>query len=359
MNNTANEKETKVLRESKNKIRVEFERTSKWTRFRLKFLNMNFVASLLFKVFRFVLLVGVAYVILFPFYSKIAGSFMGMEDFVDVTVKLIPKNWTLDQYKYIILENDFFEALLNTTVLSLLCAVLQTLTCCIIAYGFAKFKFKFNGTIFMLVIFTMVVPHIVIRGAMFSNFARFNPLYLNSLVEGIKALFTGGNFVEAFKAAKGWSLLDSYWPMAILSLTGLAYKNGLYIFLLRQFFKGVPDELEESAYIDGSGVFRTFVTIIIPLSVPMLLTVFIFAFSWQWTDNFYTKLLFPSGQKIILMPNIVKVPKSLTTNYAGKNLWDTAIKNTCSLLIIIPLLILYLFFQKSLVQGIERSGITG
>lgn len=360
MNNSKPEG-VKVLKESKNKIRVDFKRTSRWTRFRIKYLNGGFLGTVIFKLFRFMLLLGVAFIILFPFYSKIAGSFMGQEDFVDVTVKMVPKNWTLDQYKYLILENGYFSAMFNTATLSLICAVLQTLTCCIIAYGLAKFKFRFNKLVFILVIFTMVVPHIVLRHAMFMNFREFNPLWLNSIYEGFKALFTGGDFVKAFQAAKGWNLLNSYWPLAILSLTGLAYKNGLYIFMLRQFFKNVPDELEESAYIDGSGVFKTFVTIIIPLSIPMMLTVFIFAFSWQWTDNFYSNLLFTNTKNgIKLLPSIVKtIPASLQTGYAGQKMWETAIKGTGALMIIFPLVILYLFFQKSLVQGIERSGITG
>ncbi len=359
MNNTGS-KETKVLKESKRKIRVEFERTSRWTRFRVKYLNMNFVSSTLFKIFRLVLLIGIAFVILFPFYSKVMGSLMGQEDFVDVTVKLVPKTWTLDQYKYILLENNYLQATFNTLVLSLICAVLQTMTCCVIAYGFAKFKFKFNQQLFMLVIFTMVVPHIVLRWSMYLEFADFQPLYLKPFWDGIKNIAGEGGFLAGFTGSDGIFLLNSHWPLAILSITGLAYKNGLYIFMLRQFFKGVPDELEESAYIDGSGVFRTFVTIIIPLSIPMMLTVFIFAFSWQWTDNFYTKLFYPTAsQAPALMPSIVKVPKSLATQFAGQELYTSAVKNTCSLLIIAPLLILYLFFQKSLVQGIERSGITG
>ena len=351
---------TRVLKESKNKIRVDFERTSRWTRIRVKYFNGSYVANLLFRLFRFILLVGVAFVILFPFYSKIAGSFMSKEDFVDVTVKLVPKYWTLEQYKYIILENGFFKAIGNTFLLSTICAALQTITCCIIAYGFAKFKFKFNKLLFLLVIFTMVVPHIVLRYAMFTEFRSFHPLFVDSLIEGFKNISGEGGFIAGFNNAKGINLLNSYWPLAVLSITGLAYKNGLYIFMLRQFFKGVPDELEESAYIDGSGVFRTFVTIIIPLSVPMMLTVFIFAFSWQWTDNFYTNLFFTdNGPKLI--PGIVKVPKSLSVanNYPAKAMYESAVKNTCSLMIIFPLIVIYLFFQKSLVQGIERSGITG
>ena len=140
----------KVLKESKRKIKVDFERTSRWTRFRVKYLNGGYAANLVFRLCRFVLLVGVAFVILFPFYSKISGSLMGPDDFVDVTVKLVPKTLSLDQYKYIILENGYLEAFTNTFVLSFTCAILQTITCCIIAYGFAKFKFRFNSTLFFL-----------------------------------------------------------------------------------------------------------------------------------------------------------------------------------------------------------------
>ena len=157
---------------------------------------------------------------------------------------------------------------------------------------------------------------------------------------------------------EGLNLLNTYWPLIILSIGALGFKNGLYIFMLRQFFKGVPDELEESAYIDGSGVFHTFFTIILPLSVPMMITVFLFAFSWQWTDDFYTGLFFTQNSDIILMPKIVGIPNSLTTDYAGQNLYYSAIRNTCGIMIILPLVIMYVFLQRYLVEGIERSGLT-
>jgi multiple sugar transport system permease protein len=120
----------------------------------------------------------------------------------------------------------------------------------------------------------------------------------------------------------------------------------------------VPDELEESAYIDGYGPIKTFFRIVVPISVPMMITVFLFAFSWQWTDNFYVNTFFTStGPK--LMPNIISIPKSLDTDYAGKSLYEAAIRNTCGLLILYPLIVVYLFCQRYLVQGIERSGIVG
>ena len=355
----------KVLKESKNSIKVDFERTSKWTRFRIKYLSINFVVSLVYKLFRFILLLGVSYVIIFPFISKIAGSFMSPDDFVDVTVKLIPKYPTLDQYKYIILENDFFPAMLNTFLLSLMCAVIQTFVTCLVGYGFAKFKFRGNKILFFAVIFSMVVPHQIIRLSMFYNFRYFDILGITNLLGGgVSENFNVLGFLTKIKALKPffkgtfWNLLDSNWPLILLSIGGLGFKNGLYVFIMRQYFKGVPDELEESAYIDGSGVFSTFFRIIIPISIPMMLTVFLFAFSWQWTDNFYSDLFYV-GTKITLLPDIVKIPKSLVTSFAGQNLYYQAIRNTAALLIMIPLIILYLFFQKSLVQGIERSGIVG
>ncbi len=350
------EQGTKVLRESKNRIRVDFERTSRWTRFRIKYLSLNFLGTVVFKLFRFVLLLGVSYIILYPFFAKIAASFMGPDDFTDVTVKLISKAPTLDQYKYIITENRYFEALFNTAALSLCCGVLQTFVCAFIGYGFAKYKFKGNKIFFLLVIFTMVVPHNVLRLSMFSKFSALDIPLLNQLanIPGVGAFFENIPLI-----GKPLNLLNTNWPLIILSLVGLGFKNGLFIFIMRQFFKGVPDELEESAYIDGSGVFKTFFTIILPLSIPMMVTVFLFAFAWQWTDNFYSGLFYTSSARAIMLPNIVKVPKSLQITYAGSNLYNSAIYNTCGLLIIAPLIVIYLFCQKSLVQGIERSGITG
>ncbi|MBQ7600345.1 MAG: carbohydrate ABC transporter permease [Clostridia bacterium] len=338
MNNV--QTETKVRRESKNRIKVDFERTPLLQRLKAKFLNLYTLKKVVWYLFRFLLLLGISYIILFPFFSKISSSFMTKEDLVDVTVRLIPKHPTLSTYKAIITDNNYFVALGNTFILSFLCGVMQTFVCCFIAYGFAKFKFKGNKLLFLLVIFTMVVPHATLSLSIATKFKFFD-------IFGIIQLITGSPI----------NMLNTNWPLYILSLTGLAYKNGLYIFMLRQFFRGIPDELEESAYLDGSGIFKTFFKIILPLSGTMLITVFMFAFCWQWTDNFYTDMFY-SITGPTLLPDIIKVPRSLDTNYAGSALYTAAIKNACGMLIITPLIILYLFGQRYIVQGIERSGLT-
>lgn len=343
---------TKIKRESKNKIRVEFERAPLSERLKSKFINSFFVKKVIFLIFKLVLLVGVSYVILYPYITKMFGSFMSFSDFEDVTVVLISKNPTFEQYKYIILENDYFLSLLNTFLISASVALIQTIVCALVAYGLAKFKFKGNNLLFFIVIFTMMVPQESIQYAMsrfFLLFGSSNPI---------------GYLLDAVGIVKG-GFINSLAPLYIMSVTGLGFKNGLFIFMLRQFFKGVPDELEESAYVDGSSTFRTFFNIILPISVPMLITVFIFSFAWQWTDEFYASSssifylasYWSSDDAIKLISNVARVPNSLSGT--RNMMYESAIKGTGSILIVMPLIIVYLFVQNKIVEGVERSGIVG
>ena len=390
------EKKPIVRRESKNKIRVDFERTPLKERLKAKFLSVYFLGKVVWWIFRLVLMIGISYIVLFPFISKIAGSVMSPEDFVDVTVRLIPKNFTLDIYRAIIEELNYWSAFRSTFTLSLICAVIQTFICALIGYGFAKFKFRGRNILFMLVILTMIVPHQTLQLSMFMEFRYFDIFGIVRLLKGggielfghnIKDIGPGvasffeslnilpdelklfkyeevvrGQTREAWRIVmavneEGINLINTYFPLMLLSLGGLAFKNGLYIFLLRQFFRGIPDELEESAYIDGSGTARTFFRIILPLSVPMLITVFLFSFCWQWTDDFYTNLFFVTTDTNMLVKIVGTIPPSLRMDYAGQDLYYSAIRNTCGLMIIFPLVILYAFCQRFLVQGIEQSGL--
>lgn len=368
--NSQNVSKPKVMKETKDKIKVDFERSPLVERLKAKFVSVHFLTSVIWYIFRLLLLIGISYIVLYPFYTKIAGSFMRPEDFVNVTVRLIPTEITLTTYKAIFVGQEYGKAFINTLMLSGSTAIIQTIVCCFIGYGLAKFKFRGSNLVFLLVILTMVVPHKTLQLSLFMNFRYFDIFEIFGFLAGGGITMFGKTFLAGvidiipdtdfwkWWTPEGLNLTNKFWPMIILSASGLAFKNGLYIFMLRQFFRGVPDELEESAYIDGSGTIRTFLKIILPLSIPMMITVFLFAFSWQWTDNFYTGLFFTTS-KTTLMPDIVGIPDVLTTNYAGQNLYYAAIRNTCGLMIIAPLVVLYLFCQQFLIQGIERSGITG
>ena len=345
---------TVITKETKNKIRVDYEgKLTLKEKLIKKFKESNTWIKAGASVLSFLLMLGVSYVILYPFFAKIAGSFMSREDIIDATVSLIPKHFTREIYDAIVVDNHYFEALLNTLILSLLAAFIQTLVSCLIGYGLAKFKFKGNKLIMGIVVLTMIIPHSTLSFAIREHFDRFDILTVMTWgYRGPIELIFGETL----------SLDHSFWPYIIMSLGGLAFKNGLYIYLMRQFFKGVPDELEESAYVDGSGTFRTFFQIILPLSVPMMITVFLFSFSWQWTDEFYNSLFFfNDANTVYLMPDVINTAtiESLNVDYAGKLTYLNVIRNTAGMMAIAPLIILYLFCQRYLVQGIERSGLVG
>ena len=353
---------TVIRKESKNRIRVDYEgKLSFKERIKLKLKASNTWIKVIVNIFRFILMLGVSYVIIFPFISMIAGSFMTFEDYSSPLVALIPTKPTVEIYRAVFVDNQYVDAFVNTLVISLISAFLQTLVACLVGYGLAKFKFKGNKAVMIAVVITMIIPHFALDTQMkwhFTNFDFFNLHYIGTSGP-ISMIF--GNVLE---------LTDSYWPLVLMSVTGLAFKNALYIYLMRQFFKGVPDELEESAYVDGANTLRTFFQIIIPLSIPMMITIFLFSFSWQWTDTFYTDLCFPDGSQsqTYFMADVVKIPKllpSLEEAY-GKYSGDPrmadylrAIANTAGMMAIAPLIIVYLFCQRYLVQGIERSGLVG
>ena len=346
-----------ITKDTKNKIHVDYEgKLSFKERLMRKLSESNTWIKAGVNVLRFILMLGISFVIIYPFIARIAGSFMTYGDVIDSTVAIIPKNPTLEIYKAIIAENHYFEALRNTVILSLICALIQTLISCLIGYGIAKFKFKGNKVIMALVVFTMIVPHNALSLSMKMHFAQFD--LFNVITWGNKGLFQ-------LILGKTLPLTNTFTPYILMSLGGLAFKNGLYIYLMRQFFKGVPDELEESAYVDGSGVYRTFFQIILPLSVPMMITIFLFSFSWQWTDEFYASVFLPakfgSVNKVYMMPDVYQnIPNVLAKeNMAGSAIYYNVIQNTGGMMIIMPLIILYLFCQKYLVQGIERSGLVG
>ncbi len=346
-----------IKKESKNKIKVDFDRAPLKERLKAKYLNGYFYRKLLSAVFRFLLLLGIAYVILYPFFSKILQSVFSPLDFIQSDVQLVAKYPTIDTYKYLITENNFLTALGNTLLISLVCAVIQTFICAFIGYGFAKFKFKGNKLLFVLVLFTLLVPHKVIASSLVQHFVNFD----------IFGLFEATGFYEAVGFTAG--LEDTYVPFVLMSLTGLAFKNGLFILIMRQFYRGIPDELEEASYVDGYGTFKTFFRIILPCSIPMLITVFILSFSWQWTDIFYTNLFLPTSQKLLLtsnafwseMPATLKVlsDEIIGTNASAAEKFTAVVMNTAGMLVVAPLIVLYLFCQRYLIQGIEHSGFGG
>jgi multiple sugar transport system permease protein len=217
------------------------------------------------------------------------------------------------------------------------------MSCTLVAYGVARFQFRGRGLVMAMVIFTLIIPPQTVLLSLFLQFQYFSPLSILSLGMSLK----------------GVNMIGTPWPLILLSATAVGFKNGLYIFMLRQHFKNLPKELEEAANIDGCGAFRTFIQVILPGARPMLASILLFSFVWQWNDYFYTTILTP-GMKIFTTvisgvgSNIARADGQVIGNMQNM-LYDSA----TYILFIIPLVILYLFTQKSFVQSIERSGLVG
>lgn len=295
-------------------------------------------------IIRTVLIVGISFMILYPLLAKMCLSFMQEKDLYDTTIVYIPKHFTLENFKYVFKLMNYAEAGRNTLVLGLVVSIIQMLSCTIVGYGFARFRFKGKNLWFGLVILTLIVPPQLIMTPLFLHFRYFD---IFGIIEGI----TGGSI----------NLIDTYIPFVLMSMGCMGLKNGLYIFLTRQFFRGLPKELEEAAYVDGSNTFKTFILVMIPNAIPIMISCFIFSFVWQWTDIFYTSNFLQN--KPVLASTLSGLPGNFVSKYTASYgigptpAYQSMIRTTGVLWVIIPLLIIYLFTQKYFVESIQSSGI--
>jgi len=308
------------------------------------------VARVVTGVFTLVLLFGLCFLILQPLFHQFSNSIMSRDDLFDPTVMAIPRNATFENYRVAFNLMEYWSALFNTVWITALVSVLQLAACTLVAYGFARFDFPFKRFWFACVILTVLVPPQIIRIPMFLNFTFFDPF-------GIFSLFGGPV-----------TMTDSVTGYLILSATAMGLRNGLYIFMLRQYFRNMPKELEESAWVDGCGKLRTFVQIMLPDAVPMLVSCFLFAFVWQWTDGFYTSMFL--REQGVMAVRMDTLGESFNFHYMQEVGAATgshgvsppvallqAMISTGVLIGILPIIIIYLFAQRFFVESIGQSGI--
>lgn len=307
--------------------------------------NFRNTTSLLFSLFRAFLLIGLCFVIVYPLIMKISTSFKSVTDFYDTTIILFPKNPTLEFYKKVIQVINYGATLINTFAFSTISALLQTISCTLIAYGIARFKFPGKNILFGFVLATLLIPAQTILLPLYLQFKSFSFASLFSIIP----------------PDGGVRLLDTVVPFYALSITGLAFRNGLFIFMLRQYYINMPYVLEEAAYIDGCNEFKTFTRIMLPGSVSMMITIFLFAFVWQWNDNYYTTF-FATDLPVMavqLMNLQTRVIDKVAGGMAGGWLRPAAYTSCGVILQAIPLLLVYSFGQKFFVESVETSGIVG
>lgn len=307
----------------------------------------------LWSLFRYGIILGICFIILYPIIRKVSVAIMDKKDIYNPTIFVIPQHFTWDNIKTAAKVLNYFPTLGNTLLFVVITTLLATISCALAGYGFARFNFPGKNILFGLALLTILIPANTLMVPMYLHFRNFDFM-------GIIHLFTGKD---------GVNLINSYWPTTISAMTANGLKAGLFIYIFRQFFRGLPKEIEESALIDGAGGVKTFFRIMLPNAVPPLVTVLLFSFVWQYNDSFYTSLYM---SQMNLMPTMVAsiaanantviqsmLPGGYDPNVKIDPNYIAMIVDTGILLVIAPLIVLYMFVQRYFVESVERSGIVG
>ncbi len=296
-------------------------------------------------VIRALLMFGLCFMIIQPMVTRFSMSFMEEKDLYDSTIVMLPRHVTLQNYVDVANLTSFPDSMLNTLWISLLMSLCQVVSTTLVAYGFARFEFPLKKFWFACVVALIIIPPQTIQSALYMTFSKFDIL-------GIIKATTGDTI----------SIRSSIWPYIMMCLTCMGLKDGLYIYMLRQYFKGVPESLEEAAYVDGCGTMHTFVKIMLPDAVPIIASCFLFSFVWQWTDLFYSRN-FLSGYTLYAVQMSTMTTRmgryyatSLTDAITVTNGRSLQLISIAVLFCCIPLIILYCFTQRTFVESLAMTG---
>jgi multiple sugar transport system permease protein len=265
-----------------------------------------------------IMLSGLSIIFVYPFIWAVSASLKPRESVFDN--KLIPSNWEPENYKTVWESAKLFSWLLNSVQVGFLAAAAVTISSAIVAFGFAYFRFPGRNFLFGLVLATMMLPFAV---TMIPVFLIWNEL---GLINTQVPLWAGNLFGSAF-----------------------------YIFLLRQFFLGIPRELFEAARIDGDNFFTMFLRIAVPLAKPALVVAFIFELQASWNDLIKPLIYLQD-------PNLYTIPLGLKTildgfGQSGELQWEIVIAAT--VITTVPMILIFFLGQRYFVEGIATSGRKG
>lgn len=308
------------------------------------------VGDKVWPIFRFIILFGLAFVILYPMLFMISCAFRPQYEMNDPSIMWIPKTFIVSNISEVWQATHMGSVLWNTISVNVICSLLQVVTCAITGYGFARFRFRGRGLLFIIVILQIIVPTQVILIPQFMQFRYFDVFGI------ISAIAPNAN------GDPGLNLTNSPMALYLQAFFVNGIRAGLFIFIFRQFFRGLPKELEDAAHLDGCGPFGTFIRIMVPNAKTSFLTVFIFSLVWYWNDSYVSNMFFSEADTIALqIGNLYSTisswlnggtPTGVAQDYI---VW---IEAGC-LISLLPILIIYCFLQKQFIEGIERSGITG
>ena len=271
---------------------------------------------------RLVVLIAILAVVLYPLIWMIGTSLKSPSEIAG-NIGLLPHdftpgNFTAGWQKFDVGFGRFF---LNSAMVAILAVVGNTVSCLLAAYAFGRLRFRLRGIFFAIMIATLLLPgHVLI----IPQYILFRTL--------------------------GW--VGGEWPYLPLLVLHFLATEAFFVFLIVQFMRGIPRELDEAATIDGASPYKVFQHVILPLSRPALVTTAIFSFIWTWND-FFRQLVYLSDLKDYT------VPVALTLFIDSTSESSVGPMFAMSLLSLIPVFLFFVAFQRMLVEGINTSGLKG
>ena len=279
-----------------------------------------------FKVLNTILMLFILFITLYPFLYLVAQSFSSDAAVSAGRVKLIPIDFNIDTYKYILKDGKFFRYYANTILYSILGTAISVVATALLAYPLSKPRLKLNKYITPFVVFTMY--------------------------------FTGGTIPNYIVITQFLGLKDSIWAIV---LPGAISTFNLLV--MKSFFASLPEELEEAAAIDGMDTYQIFLKIIIPLSKPIIATMCLFYLVGMWNEWFGPMLYLDSKDKWPIALYVRQLVEGANNTEIGSSAEASSvqatIKSATMVLTSIPIIVVYPFVQKYFVQGMTIGAVKG
>lgn len=302
-------------------------------------------------IMRTLFLLGMTYVLLYPVLYLLSNAFRDPVDRLDPTIIWIPKTFTLNNFVIADQVIGFIPSIIKTLKMLIPSVIIQVFVCLMVAYGFARFSFKGKGILFSCLLFTIIVPTQTMIIPLYVDFRFFDFFGIGQILR----IFNGGEAVTV-------NILNTEWPFYLTSLTGMGIRSGLYIYMTRQFFKGMPVELEEAAFVDGCGPFKTFIKIMLPNVGSIIVVITLFSVVWHWNDYYLSIMYYAEEYPLSVMVTVLQDRLAMMAqNMSAEDLAlaQSSILEAACFVLMLPMLVLYIFAQRQFTESITRSGIVG
>jgi len=268
----------------------------------------------------YVVLIGIGLVMIYPLIWMFFASFKTNNEIYG-GMKLLPESFSWEAYTTgwnAIGGNTYTDFFRNSFILVVPTTVLTVVASTLVAYGFARFEFKGKKLMFLLLLSTLMLPNAIL-------------------------------IIPRYTIFRSLSVLDSYWPFYLMSMFAC---YPFFTYMLVQFLRGVPRELDESAYIDGCGTFKTLTSILLPLLKPAMFSAGLFQFLWTYNDYFNSLIYINTVKKYT-----VSMALRLSLDAESVVVWKNVMAMSC--LAVLPVVVLFFLCQKYFVDGIATTGLKG